>query len=76
MSLKKDKKKTLTRTRNKERASQYWICGDCAHKKGWVMPTYPVTCTSGLCGHCDRPDSIYLIPTVDFTKNGVEPLWD
>jgi len=39
---------------------------------GWVDLTAPsvgVTLTSGLCGHCTRPDEVLLTPTRDFIKD-------
>jgi hypothetical protein len=60
----------------KERTSKYWICNDCAEKKGWKAPEWAVTCTSGLCGWCDSPLEESLTPTVDFSGPGKKAIWD
>jgi hypothetical protein len=60
-----------------DRASKYWICGECADKKGWKGPAWGVTCIRGLCGHCDRPDVTLLTPTIDFDRGPGKPaVWD
>lgn len=51
------------------------ICAECAQAKGWVFPKWPVTCTFGLCVTCNEEDKT-LIPVVDFSINGEEPIWD
>lgn len=61
----------------KERTSQYWICSDCAEKKGWKCVEYAITVIHGLCGWCGRKDVTTLIPTCDFNKpGGKKALWD
>lgn len=60
----------------KERMGKYWTCPDCAKAKKWKFPRWPVTCTSGLCGWCDRQDETGLIPTCDFTYPGNNAIWD
>jgi len=60
-----------------QRASQYWICSNCAMLKKWVEPQFAVTVVHGLCGWCKRSDEAILIPTCDFQKPGERtPLWD
>jgi hypothetical protein len=59
-----------------KRQSTYWICGNCAEEKKWEPPQWPVTVIKGLCGHCDREDEVYLVPTCDCTKNGKPGVWD
>lgn len=62
---------------SKERTGKYWICSECAEKNEWKFPKWGVTCISGLCGHCDRPDETTLIPIVDFDRGpGKRPIWD
>lgn len=58
-----------------ERKSLYWICDDCAEKKGMSPPEGNVTVSKGLCGHCDRPDEVFLTPTIDYDRPGNRP-WD
>lgn len=60
----------------KERMDKYWICGDCAKSRGWIGPKGPVTCTTGLCGHCADSVEVWLIPVVDFEISGKRPVWD
>ncbi len=60
-----------------DRMPKYWICGDCADKKGWKLVPWPVTCTAGLCGWCDREDDTTVIPICDFTgPKGKKATWD
>lgn len=63
----------------KEREGKYWICSDCAKAKGWksAYPNGGNTVIRGMCGHCDRKDETFLIPTRDFKKTGERtPSWD
>lgn len=53
-----------------ERASKYWICKDCASKKGWHLPDHNITVIIGLCGHCSRKDEVTLTPQCDFVGPG------
>lgn len=62
--------------KQKERMGKYWICKDCADKKNWKLPDWPITCTSGLCGWCDRPDEATIIPVRDFSGPGKKAIWD
>lgn len=55
------------------RKDKYWICNECAKKKGLTPPKGSVTMISGLCGYCEQPDEATLTPIVDF--NGGEK-WD
>lgn len=56
-----------------KRIETYWICEDCADKRGWSFPKgYVGTVISGLCGHCNRKDEATLIPTRDFVKSKKE----
>lgn len=60
----------------KERTSKYWICPDCANKKGWTCDGV-VTCVIGLCGWCDNTNEVTLTPHVDFYKpDGSVPIFD
>lgn len=59
-----------------ERVGRYWTCSECAEEKGWIPPSWAVTCISGLCGWCDRGDVTTLIPIVDFKRGDKEPIWD
>ena len=73
---KSEQKRLAALNENKERESKYWICSECAEKKGWTGPDGAVTCIAGLCGHCDRPDQVTLTPVVDFSGPGKTPIWD
>lgn len=53
---------------------KYWICSDCANKKGWVFPKWPVTTVIGICGYCKEPIETTLIPIVDFDKKDGKPV--
>lgn len=61
-----------------KRVSKYWICDTCVARKhpDWIYPHWPVTVTSGLCGHCRCKDEVILTPIVDFGRQGKEPMWD
>lgn len=61
-----------------KRISKYWICSACVHTKhpDWGKINYPVTCTSGLCGHCRRKDETSLTPVCDYPKPGHRVIWD
>lgn len=62
---------------SEERQSKYWICNECAKKKEWVTPDWPVTAITGLCGWCSRIDDEFLIPTCDYSgPNGKRAVWD
>lgn len=59
-----------------KRVEKYWICSECAKSKGWISPSWAVTCISGLCGYCNRKDETTLIPIVDFKRGKINPIWD
>jgi hypothetical protein len=59
-----------------ERIERYWTCSECAKAKGWIPPSWPVTCISGLCGWCDRDDEVTLTPIVDFKRGSKDAVWD
>lgn len=59
-----------------QRVPKYWICMECAAKKQWAPPSWPVTITVGLCGWCDCEEETTLIPIVDFTGPGMKAIWD
>ena len=59
-----------------KRQSRYWICMGCALKLKFLPPDHPVTCISGLCGHCDSVIEQTLIPVIDFKGGDNEPVFD
>lgn len=62
---------------SEKRSAKYWICDECAKKKGWKPVDWAVTIIKGLCGYCERTDETFLTPTVDFHKGGgKEPIFD
>lgn len=47
----------------------YWLCSDCAIKKGGVWPKgHVATVIMGKCPYC-RTEDVTLIPWVDFNWN-------
>lgn len=60
----------------KEREEKYWICDDCAKKRGWKCEQNGITVIYGLCGHCERTDETMLIPTCDYNGPGKRAIWD
>lgn len=69
--------KKTKRIKKQKRGDKYWICPDCAVKRGWYVP--PDRCNTvilGLCGHCDREDAVPITPVVDFVCNGRQPIFD
>jgi transcription elongation factor Elf1 len=52
----------------KKRTPTYWICNDCADKKGLVCKKTGNTVILGLCGHCENPMEIALTPVRDFVR--------
>lgn len=56
--------------------SKYWICDECAKKKGGIPPDWAVTVTKGNCAYCNAKDVI-LTPTCDYRwQDGRKPIWD
>lgn len=48
-----------------ERQGKYWICNDCADKRGFRPFKSGNTIILGLCGWCDRDDESGLTPLRD-----------
>lgn len=46
---------------------KYWICRDCANKKGWVEMNEPHTVCEGTCSWCNKKNKV-LVPERDFNK--------
>lgn len=63
-------------TKTQEYMDKYWICDDCAAKKQWKVVPWPVTCTSGYCGHCLNKMEQTLTPVTDFTGKNKKAVWD
>ncbi len=60
-----------------ERMDKYWICDECAAKRGWRIPADACnTVIYGLCGHCDDTEIVVLIPTRDFKGKNKTPVFD
>lgn len=55
-----------------ERTGIYWICDECAEKRGLVCDSIGNTVIAGLCGHCDNPDEVTLTPIRDFKKPAIK----
>ena len=54
----------------------YYMCYECAEKKGGKMPpNHCCTVTSGKCEYCGD-DKVTLIPYVDFKWPGKAFVWD
>lgn len=55
---------------------KYWICSECAKKKGWKEPDHAVTQMMGKCGWCKIGIETVLTPVVDFSGPGKKAIWD
>jgi len=53
---------------SKKRVDKFWICLKCSEIGKWIKPNFTVTVRKGLCGHCDHPEEVFLIPVDDFTQ--------
>lgn len=61
----------------KDFTDTYWICDDCADKRGWKAPDNGITVIRGKCGHCKSGHEVTLIPVRDFTHKGNRVrVWD
>ena len=68
----------MTKKKKPKTKSKYWICDVCALEQGLIFPKWPVTCTTGICGHCEDSTRTTLTPIVDFEdpKTGRKPIFD
>jgi hypothetical protein len=59
-----------------EEREHYWICTDCAEKRGLKPVDWAVTCVLQACPYCGE-EKMLACKHTDFTKDGVEPkVWD
>lgn len=53
---------------NKEREAPWWLCNECADRRGLEVKKELNTVIKGLCGNCEREDETFLTPLEDFRK--------